>query len=293
MSYTKNLMSGYQLGGKAVFSEPPQTPLGIAGTQLARKAGSSIEFMEHREYQPGDDLRRIDWNVFARSDVLTVKQFREEVYPCTEVLLDTSRSMRLSGTKKEEASVFLAGYLSGAAAESRYAFRLFTTGNSTTGNNCRLLERSHLAPAEWETLQFDSTVSPSEAMKRNLPNWKQRDIRIFISDLLFPAEPAAVIPLFCAGAAVAVVIQLLSQRDVKPDKFGHLQLTDCETGGELEMFADALSVKRYEDNFNRHQRNYDEACRRSGVFFVPVIAEEFLENGMIDGLFRCGVLRFR
>ncbi|MCL2743486.1 MAG: DUF58 domain-containing protein [Planctomycetaceae bacterium] len=287
MNYSSILMNGYQAGGRAAFSEPPRTPLGSAGTQLARIAGSSVEFMEHREYQPGDDLRRIDWNVFARSEILTVKQFREEVYPSVEVLLDTSRSMQLTGTKKGEAAAFLSGYLSGAAAESRFAFRLFTTEN-----RCRLLERSHLVPTEWETLQFNSDVSPFEAMKRILPNWKQRGIRIFVSDLLFPAEPMSVIPLISGGAAVAVVIQLLSQRDVKPDKFGHLRLTDSESGEELEMFADALSVKRYVDNLNRHQRNYDEACRRNGVFFVPVIAEEFLENSIIDGLFRCGVLRF-
>ncbi|MDR1052758.1 MAG: DUF58 domain-containing protein, partial [Planctomycetaceae bacterium] len=58
----ENLMLGYRFGSQVMFSEPPQTSLGTTGNLLGRSIGSSLEFMEHRDYNTGDDLRRIDWN---------------------------------------------------------------------------------------------------------------------------------------------------------------------------------------------------------------------------------------
>ena len=72
----------------------PRTPAaGRSGELLGRGTGSSLEFQEYREYVPGDDIRHLDWGAYARSDMLMVRLFREEISPKTEILLDASRSM--------------------------------------------------------------------------------------------------------------------------------------------------------------------------------------------------------
>jgi len=86
-------MDGERAGMRYALSVPHNAPFGTTGSQMANRPGSSLEFMDHREYQPGDDLRRIDWSAFARSDRLTVKLYREEVCPHLDVLIDGSRSM--------------------------------------------------------------------------------------------------------------------------------------------------------------------------------------------------------
>ncbi len=73
------LITGEQVGARYSLAAPRNAPSGAAGAQLGRSIGSSLEFMDHREYQPGDDLRRIDWSAYARSDNLTVRLYREEV----------------------------------------------------------------------------------------------------------------------------------------------------------------------------------------------------------------------
>lgn len=283
-----NLMLGYRWGSRTVFSEPPQTPLGSMGNLLARSVGSSLEFMEHREYLPGDDLRRIDWNAYARSDRLTVKLFREEVNPHVDLLLDVSRSMNLSGTQKSSAAYALAGFFAGAAAESRFSFRVFLTDDG-----CRVLGRSNLVPMEWEPFELETTVSPAEAVEQMPPAWKSRGIRIFVSDLLFPVDPATVVSQISGDSAVTIFVQLLAEADIEPPQHGNLRLVDCENSERLELYLDSISRQRYKTNLQRHQENYNVACRRQGVFLTTVVAERFLEDRRLDDLCHAELLRYK
>ena len=77
----ENLLAGERAGLRYRLALPHLAARGVSGRQLGALAGSSLEFKDHRDYQPGDDLRRIDWNAFGRSDKLTLKLFREEINP--------------------------------------------------------------------------------------------------------------------------------------------------------------------------------------------------------------------
>src|SRR5690606_31412307 len=78
---------------------PRRTLQGRIGDRAGRGIGSSIEFEDWRDYQPGDDLRHVDWRGYARTDVLKVRLYREEVAPVLDVVLDVSRSMAVTPRK--------------------------------------------------------------------------------------------------------------------------------------------------------------------------------------------------
>src|SRR3954465_10128084 len=99
------LLDGEQAGSRYALRLPRQLPVGTTGQHQGARAGSSLEFREHREYEPGDDLRHIDWNVYARSDQLVAKLYHEDVTPHLDIVLDVSRSMALEHSKKAEAAV--------------------------------------------------------------------------------------------------------------------------------------------------------------------------------------------
>ena len=96
--YRRNLIEGEKAGQRYRLVIPQTALAGRAGELLGRRAGTSIDFQDYREYHPGDDIRTIDWNIFARSDKLTVKLFREEVHPHLDLIIDTSRSMDLENS---------------------------------------------------------------------------------------------------------------------------------------------------------------------------------------------------
>src|SRR6516164_11355273 len=114
-AYRQFLLDGERAGSRCALGVPRRVPLGRAGLHQGGRAGSSLEFKEHRDYQAGDDLRHIDWNAYARSDQLAVKLFREEVNPHVDILVDLSRSMALEDSRKAEATLGLAAFFAAAA----------------------------------------------------------------------------------------------------------------------------------------------------------------------------------
>ncbi|HMX28251.1 MAG TPA: DUF58 domain-containing protein, partial [Blastocatellia bacterium] len=119
--YREFLLEGERVGMRYALAVPRTTSATLAGLQMGQRAGSSLEFKDHRDYQPGDDLRRIDWNAFARSDKLTVKLFREEISPHLDVVLDGSRSMAVEPGAKAHAATALAAALAVAAENAGYS----------------------------------------------------------------------------------------------------------------------------------------------------------------------------
>ena len=111
------LRDGEKLGLRYALQIPQVAASGIVGSRLGRRAGSSVDFQDYREYQPGDDLRFIDWGIYARTDRLNIKLFREEVTPHLDLVLDGSRSMSLDA--KPAASAKLAALLATAAANAQ------------------------------------------------------------------------------------------------------------------------------------------------------------------------------
>lgn len=284
----EKMMLGYRWGSQYMFSEPPISPLGSMGNQLSRTSGSSLEFMEHREYKPGDDLRRIDWGVYARSDRLSVKLFQDEVNPHVDLLLDTSKSMDLKDTRKGEALCALIGMFSSMAYESHFSFSVFTTEDG-----CRKLGRSNLLPDEWDPFELNSVVPPSDSLERMPPSWRARGIRIFVSDLLFMADPESLLAHISQGSAMTIIIQLLAKADIEAPDTGNLRIVDSETGEQMEIYLDTMAQQRYLSNLTRHQENYHIAARRHGANLTTLTAETFLENQRLDDLLGAELIRHK
>ena len=132
------LAVGEREGARYRLASPRSTPAGLIGQRLGSRAGSSLEFMDHRQYHPGDDIRRIDWSAYARSERLHVKLYRDEVSPHLELLIDTSSSMDLPGSRKGEATLALAAAVARAALNARFTLRAWGVGGvHRTPATCR------------------------------------------------------------------------------------------------------------------------------------------------------------
>src|SRR5581483_245990 len=138
----------------------------------------------YREYQPGDDLRFIDWGVYARTDRLTVKLFREEVTPHLDLIIDGSRSMNLEGSAKPEAVARLAALLASAAANAQC-----TRAAWVSGQGFHRLRNDTNSPSTWDGLELNSPFDLDRAHDILGPKLRRMGIRVLISDLLWPGNP--------------------------------------------------------------------------------------------------------
>jgi uncharacterized protein (DUF58 family) len=277
--------AGEQAGSRFLLAMPERAAVGAAGIHLGRGQGASVEFHEHREYQPGDDLRHLDWNASARSDRLIVKLYREEVSPCLDLVIDGSQSMALPGSLKTEATVGLAALLCTAAAGAGWSHATWWTGDT-----CQRLQGGALHAQAWSE-PFAARANPGTALHSHPPGWRQRGVRIMISDLLWPGLPAPTLQRLAAGAAATAVLRVVSTLDLAPVETGNLRLTDVETGDQLEVRLDATTGDAYRRALTAHHQQWQEAARKHGVALATIIAEELVTGWDLAELVQLGLLQ--
>ena len=279
------LSLGREIGLQHRLVIPRESMRGLAGARLGLEAGASLDFHDHREYQPGDDLRHLDWSVYARSDREIVKLFREEVSPTLEIVLDASRSMALPGTPKATAALALAAAFAIAADNARCTHAVWTSGARVAP-----LAGGADPPDAWMPPNFDSPVSPADEILRAPPRWRRNGIRVFIGDLLWPAAPEPLLQRLAAGAAALTIVQVLAAEEEDPELRGQHRFVDVESGETLDVFVDEAAAAAYRSALAAHRELWSRACRRCGAAFVAITAETLLAERHLAALERIGVM---
>jgi uncharacterized protein (DUF58 family) len=282
----QHLTTGERAGMRYALAAPRLAPLGMQGVASGRRAGSSLEFNEYREYQPGDDLRHLDWNAYARSDQLLVKLFREEINPHADIVVDGSRSMALEGTAKAQATLGLAGFFAAAAGNAGYSYKAWLAGEEL-----HPVTNGTTTPGQWQGIEFTSRRNPAEALHRARAGWRPRGMRIFLSDLLWVRDPLATLGHLAERAAAVIVVQVLAEADANPPTRGNLRLIDSETERMKEVFVDAAAETRYRDTLARHQQLWHHACRQIGGIMTQLVAEKLVRDWELDELVAQEVLQ--
>jgi uncharacterized protein (DUF58 family) len=266
------LCDGEKTGLRYALQIPQVAASGWTGSRSGRRAGSSIDFQDYREYQPGDDLRFIDWGIYARTDRLTVKLFREEVTPHLDLIIDGSRSMKLADTAKANATALLAALLATSAANAQCTQAVWLASEGF-----QRLPNDTLTPSAWDGLELEGKRTPEQSFEIMPPKFRRLGMRVLVSDLLWPGEPIQFLRRLRDGAAALFVIQLLAREDVNPPEHGNLRVVDSETGDESEIYIDSSIARQYSENLAQLQQSWSDACRQCGAQMTTLIAED-LEN---------------
>ena len=280
------ILVAVQQGGRYAFSIPSGAHRGLSGGRSGRRAGNSMEFMDHRDYVAGDDLRRVDWNAYARFDRLTVKLYSEEVVPRIDLIIDGSRSMDLPGTLKAGATLAIAAMLAEAAANAGYLRRTWMTGEGV-----REVEGGTGSALKWQPYPFDRTENPTRSFEYNPPHLSTGGVVVLISDLLWLEDPAKLLASLTRNAAMVIVIQVLAKADAEPPEKGILKLIDHESGEFQDMHLTERARREYLDALAKHQENWSRACRETNTLMTTVIAEDFVNNWQLRELLHREILR--
>lgn len=253
----------YRLG----LTEPPTR--GAAGDRLGRTTGSSLEFQDRRAYVAGDDVRHIDWRAYARTDQLMVRQYREEILPRLDLLVDCSLSMD-AVPGKAQATIDLVTILTLACQASGYSVRVIAMG-----------ERPEPIPFERlqvEGLEFKSRQELAVSVDQAMPLLRPGTIRVLLSDFLSPHDASALVRPIAASAGGVALIQLLGASDAEPEEGRAMRLTDSETGHFLDLVLDRRTVEGYRERLGRLEDALQTECRRAGGRFISLISSTSLAD---------------
>ncbi len=275
--FTRALERGRLEAARYRLLHPAHAGPAPSGLQRGHLAGTSLDYKDFREYQPGDDLRHIDWNAYARSDRLILKLFHEEVTPHLDLFLDHSLSMALPETRKAEAALALTSFFATAADHAAYSRRAWLSGSA-----CLPLHNSDGMPSSWASFHFDQTKPPGPGLLAAAHSFRAHGVRIFISDLLWPDEPEPLVAALARDASALLIVQVLAHKDLQPPPTGKLRLVDSETGAIHELRFDAATRRRFSEVLARHRSAWREAAHHAGASFTTLEAERFLLDWRFD-----------
>jgi len=265
---------------------------GLKGGRRSVKRGQSVEFADYREYALGDDLRQLDWNVYARLERLFVKLFIEEEDVTVTLLLDASASMASGRPEKllfaKRAAAAL-GYIA-LASEDRVTVSVMAGRASRRRNGLRgsgrvfrlLSDLSAVEPAEGPT---DLVVAARHAAAQ----LTGRGVVVLLSDLLDPAADRVIRELAATGSEL-VVIHVLSPDELDPALEGDLRLVDSETGDRVDVTADLGTLDAYKIRLAAWKQGFADLAARRRASYVDLSSDTNLAELMFAELRRRRVL---
>jgi uncharacterized protein (DUF58 family) len=256
----------------------------VAGLHRSPDFGFSQEFAEYRQYTPGDDLRHVDWNVFARTEKMYLKRYLGETNTELVVILDCSASMNFtSGTvSKFTYSKFLASALVYLANLQRDSAGLITFHEEVTnlvppsgrqGQLMRLLHNIDIAETGTRTDYTRPLFQLQQFQKR-------RGITVLISDFLAPADVVipAVAPLHYRGNEV-ILFHLLDPQEVKPKFSQPVLLIDMETNDSLEVSPEYARTE-YQAKMSAHIASLRSESQKEGLDYCLIKTDQPLDAAL-------------
>jgi uncharacterized protein (DUF58 family) len=242
------------------------------GSLLAQRRtmqlGSGIEFSDHREYATGDDLRYLDWNVYARHGDLLLKRFQEEQDLHVYLMIDCSRSMGFGSPPKFDLARQLTAALAYIAladldriAVVAYANDIISEFPVTRGKARILALMKYLESLS--TVGTDTNLS--KAVQGLLHRGTRNGLVVVLSDLFDSNGFSRGFDQLRSRRFEAHVLQLHDPKEADPKLLGDAELEDVENGSIRMVTINERMLRRYKQLFTDHQTSVRDYCRRYGL----------------------------
>lgn len=265
----------------------------MKGERRSKRKGQSVEFADFRSYVPGDDLRSLDWNLYARLDKLIIKLFLEEEDLHFFTLIDASLSMDFGTPTKLAYAKQLAAALGFVGLIRTDRVRIETLGQSVRNAGPVLRGRRSV----WrmldylEGIQAGETISLADGVKNFCIRNAGKGVVVLISDLMDKNGYEAALRYLVSQQMDVYVIQVLSQEEIDPDVKGDLRLVDCEDEDIAEITVSAPLLSRYKATLNAFVGGAQDYCSKRGMNYLLANNQTPVKDLISNYLRRRGLVR--
>ena len=260
---------------------------GAGGSRRSRQTGSSAEFSDYREYIPGDDIRRLDWNAYARFDRLFLKLFMEEQESLVTILLDASASMEAKWASARAAAEAV-GYLALTGGD-RLCLQVLKDGRALRSPQFagraaypRLTGFLDLCAPDGRTGTVTDAVKHTEGLKKGLcflitDGYTEDALKEALDYLRYLKQETA-------------VIQTLSGGELQPDLEGAVKLTDSDSGEQTDLLSDRVALDAYQDALADFLKQIRETCASRETPYMLLDSRQSFEESFIPLLSKSGMI---
>jgi uncharacterized protein (DUF58 family) len=275
----------------------------VKGERRSTKRGTSIEFADYRDYTPGDDLRRLDWNVYARLNRPLTKLFEDEEDLAVHVLIDTSASM--GGSPPDEQLMLPADQHKFTYARrllAGLAYLSLTTDDRLTASGLNQSAAQQFGPArgrnygsrlfQWvNALDTSGTTDLNASLRDYALRMKRSGVVIVITDLFSPNGFMDGLNALLGKGCDVTVIHVLTPDEIEPPMTGDLRLIDVENGIAQEVSIDAGMRRLYVERLEAWRESCRADCAKRGARYVFVPTSTPWEKVILHDLRKLGVVR--
>lgn len=257
-----------------------------AGDRSSRRPGRSVEFCDYRAYGVGDDLRYVDWNIFARTDRLYVKLFVDDEDLCLHLLVDASASMDWGTPSKLQWAARLTAALGfvGLASLERVGVGILreqlAEGWAPARGRARI-------PALFEFLgglQGGGRTNLNEALASYAARAQGSGLVVLVSDLLDPAGYEAGLKSLLERRFEVHLVHVLSPDELEPELAGDLRLVDRETGETRPLSIDAATLRAYRERLEGFLAGAEAFCRNHAIPYQRAASDVPVESIVLQAL---------
>lgn len=270
----------------------------VGGHKASHFAGAGQEFLDHRNFTPGDDLRAINWRAYLRLEKLFLKLFQLEPRIPVRVLLDVSQSMAIAPGDSEQISKF--DYARKLAAALCYIGLVRLDAICLQPFSSKLLD-SYTASGGRHRFQgaanFLTGIKPGgqsnflATARQFLTRFPQPGLAVVISDFLDDEACEKPLQYLADFGHELILLHIWSPEDREPPWEGELELEDAETGQRVELAFDDEARARYTKEFDEHAKSLERVALRNTGRYVGLPTTIALERAVFGPLVQSEALQ--
>ena len=270
----------------------------FGGKHFVRSYGQTVEFADYREYQLGDDIRRIDWNLFSRFEKYFIRLFTDERQMDVQIFLDCSASMGKENRTKAEYAVSVAAALGFLSVHNmdKVSFKLIKEDavedpfGTIIGKNSFFRAISLL-----ENLNFSDDADISQAVSSCANTGSNNGLSVIISDFLTRKDWKKAVDYLTYKKRQVLAIQLLSPEEEEPTYSGRVSLIDVESGDLADPRNMKLRITRslqlaYQEALKDMKADIKSFCASRGADFISVTTDKPVERMLFGELLKPGIM---
>jgi hypothetical protein len=253
-----------------------------------RKSGSSMEFQDYRNYEKGDELRKVDWSYYGRSRELMVKTYNDERKKTVNIFLDNTKSMDYGKSNKYKRALEIAFYIISIIVKGYDDVRLYYL-DGIKASYCDFSKNSH-PDNIYDTLS-KIQLSQSEDYFTNLMSIPvRRGNSLVISDF-YSDKVDEFLEHISVGVRCGSCLNILTGEEINPDYRGLSRLIDSESNSKREINIDAHVVKKYKEIVDNHLESIVQSTDKWGFSYSILDPRKDLETIFFHDMVNLGLLR--
>lgn len=266
------------------FSMNMRLSQGLSGIRKSSAKGSSVEFSDFREYMPGDDVRRIDWNAYGRMDRLFIKEFMEEKEAVFHIFIDTSKSMCFGEQPKSTMALRIAGALSYIILNNldRVSVSAVKEDSLTVGKGLAGRKALQRILTELESFEFAGGTSLSQAIRSR--DIRGKGVSVIISDFLDPAGIGEGVRYLKYKKQDIILIHIMAGEETDIRIEGTVDLRDMETGEKLRVTMSNTAIRNYTGRLKAFRQHMERISKKYQLQYLFVRSDEELEKVLLEGM---------